>query len=226
VPPMDGGVGLAYTRQGLMGAVPSHINTMVGMDQTHSADVGVVSVGAHGEWVLAGAEWGVNTQRLSDGPHLAVQDAANILLKRTVVADAIISSVPHCLLAVKTADCLPILVIAPPYIAVIHAGRQGTLAGISSRVARELAQRGITSPSVWMGPHICVCCYEIEPITRTHYDLLMENTRQFHAVFRDRATIMTSPYCTHCDSSVFYSYRSGDATQRNGFYLALMPESK
>lgn len=81
-------------------------------------------------------------------------------------ADAAITSIPGVVLAVLTADCLPILVVDPntPAIAAIHAGWRGTAQHISAKTVEALA-RGYGGSSnrfqVVMGPSIRSCCYEV-----------------------------------------------------------------
>lgn len=136
-----------------------------------------------------------------------------------VVADAVITCHSSFILSVRTADCLPILVKAPPYTGVIHAGRKGTLAGITRRVGQFLKQQKVATPQVWFGPHSCVFCYQVDQKTTTHFDLLTENIQQFNEGFGQLISPIVSPYCTQCHHSFLYSYRCGDWVERNIFYL-------
>jgi len=134
-------------------------------------------------------------------------------------SDAVITSSKNVILSVKTADCLPILIKADPFIAVIHAGRVGTLDSITKNVMIFLKKQGVNFVNVWYGPHSCVCCYEIDQETNTHFDLLLNNTDQIKSVFGSSYLINYANYCTQCHSNLFYSYRSGDEFKRNVFYL-------
>ena len=69
-------------------------------------------------------------------------------------------------LAVRTADCVPVLVWDPHSMvrALIHAGRQGIAAGIIEEAIRVLPARDHVTKRlrVWLGPHIGPCCYQFE----------------------------------------------------------------
>jgi YfiH family protein len=70
-------------------------------------------------------------------------------------------------LAVLTADCVPILCVAPAARAVmaLHAGWRGTLAGIVGAGLAEARSWLGVAPDAWyvaMGPSIGGCCYEVE----------------------------------------------------------------
>jgi copper oxidase (laccase) domain-containing protein len=139
-------------------------------------------------------------------------------------SDALISNAKDIALAVKTADCLPIFLYGSGYMAVVHAGRQGTLLGITERVCRALQFLGVDHVDVWFGPASCVMCYEIDQDTHTHFNLLAENKAQIEAVFNKRCIRYvqgdTEYLCTQCASDRFFSYRSGDTNQRNVFYFS------
>lgn len=70
-------------------------------------------------------------------------------------------------LAVLTADCVPILLVAPTHGAAmaLHAGWRGTVAGIAA-AGLQVARRALgIEPHDWraaLGPAIGGCCYEVE----------------------------------------------------------------
>lgn len=72
-------------------------------------------------------------------------------------ADAAVTTVSGCKLAVRTADCIPIVLAGERTVAVVHAGWRGLAAGIVP--ATIDAMRGdVTTATI--GPHIRVGCYE------------------------------------------------------------------
>jgi polyphenol oxidase len=82
------------------------------------------------------------------------------------VADAMITSVPGVLLGIKTADCLPVLLLDPVRgaAAAIHAGRKGSLSGITGKTLGLMEKEfGTKSADVMagLGPCIGPCCYEV-----------------------------------------------------------------
>ncbi len=80
--------------------------------------------------------------------------------------DALITNEPALLLAVQTADCVPILLVDPKTCAVaaVHAGWRGTLARIAQKTVGRMQLEFGTQPSdvlAAIGPSIGSCCYEV-----------------------------------------------------------------
>ena len=80
--------------------------------------------------------------------------------------DAALTGVAGLLLAVQTADCVPILLVDPKRraIAAVHAGWRGTLARITEKTVGEMRQRLRSNPAdllAAIGPSIGSCCYEV-----------------------------------------------------------------
>jgi polyphenol oxidase len=87
--------------------------------------------------------------------------------------DALVSNSPGLLLAVQTADCVPILLADPEKraVAAVHAGWRGTLARIVQKTVGQMQMRFGTKPRdlvAALGPAIGGCCYEVgtELVTR------------------------------------------------------------
>jgi YfiH family protein len=83
-----------------------------------------------------------------------------------VHADAAITDHPGLLLAVQTADCVPILLVdlKKRAIAVIHAGWRGTLRRIAAKAVGHMRMHLGSEPSdlrAAIGPAIGGCCYEV-----------------------------------------------------------------
>jgi YfiH family protein len=88
-------------------------------------------------------------------------------LKEAGEADGMITSERDIFLAVLTADCVPILLVAPKnkIVAAVHAGWRGTLAGIAQQMVQRFEQQYRIVPSeleAALGPAIGVCCYEVK----------------------------------------------------------------
>ena len=78
-------------------------------------------------------------------------------------ADALVTTEPGVALAVRVADCVPVLVAAEDgsAVAAVHAGRPGLLAGtIGAAVSRLRSLSGVPLRA-WVGPHVCSECYEV-----------------------------------------------------------------
>jgi len=83
-----------------------------------------------------------------------------------VAGDASLTNRPGLLLAVQTADCVPILFVDPKKraVAAIHAGWRGTLARIAVKAAGQMQMRFGSRPAdllAALGPAIGGCCYEV-----------------------------------------------------------------
>jgi YfiH family protein len=81
-------------------------------------------------------------------------------------ADAAVTDHPGLLLAVQTADCVPILLVDPKRraIAAIHAGWRGTLHRIAAKAVGHMRMHFGSEPSdllAAIGPAIGACCYEV-----------------------------------------------------------------
>jgi len=80
--------------------------------------------------------------------------------------DASLTNAPGLLLAVQTADCVPILLVDPKerVVAAIHAGWRGSLARIAEKTVGQMRLRFGSKPSdilAALGPAIGGCCYEV-----------------------------------------------------------------
>jgi len=102
--------------------------------------------------------------------------------------DASLTKTPGLLLAVQTADCVPILLVDPKKraVAAIHAGWRGTLARITEKTVGELHSHFGSNPSdllAAIGPSIGSCCYEVGA----------ELVTQFASQFADASEFFDEP---------------------------------
>ncbi len=151
--------------------------------------------------------------------------------------DAIVTNQPGVLVAVETADCVPILLLDPVrgVSASVHAGWRGTLGGIVPKTVAVMQNRfgcSLRSIRAAIGPSIGVCCYEVngtvlaplkksvpywaevveeEKGTKAHLDLRGLNRRQLEEVGIGQARIESVNLCTACHPDLFYSYRRDGA---------------
>ncbi|MGH9327453.1 MAG: peptidoglycan editing factor PgeF [Terriglobia bacterium] len=80
--------------------------------------------------------------------------------------DALLTESPGVLLSVRTADCLPVLIVDPQNhaVAAIHAGWRGGLGRIIEKTVAEMRRVFRSEPRylfVALGPSIRACCYEV-----------------------------------------------------------------
>ncbi len=85
--------------------------------------------------------------------------------ERLPVADALVSASADVILTIRTADCVPILLVAPAAraVAAVHAGWRGLLAGVVERAVLAFGENYGARPDTVqaaVGPAICGTCYE------------------------------------------------------------------
>ncbi|MCU1496522.1 MAG: hypothetical protein JWM47_475 [Acidimicrobiales bacterium] len=78
-------------------------------------------------------------------------------------ADAAVTVVPGAAIAVQTADCCGVLVVADGGVGVAHAGWRGLVAGVIEATVAALGALGAPAHSIHLGPCIGPCCYEFGP---------------------------------------------------------------
>ena len=134
--------------------------------------------------------------------------------------DALLEDTAGAIVAVKTADCIPILLVDERHraVAAVHAGWRGTAATIVQAAVAEMRKRFSTEPQdlhAAIGPGIGKCCYEVGPEVavqfggqgRTHIDLPEANRRQLAAAGIALERIYASKLCTMCRNEEFHSFR-------------------
>jgi len=119
------------------------------------------------------------------GTHIAIPTAPN---EDCGEADGMLTDRSGLLLAIATADCVPVLLARQDgrEVAALHVGWRGAHAGIVERFAALVRERG-GDPGDWIaaiGPAAHACCYEVSP----------ELIDSFHArTGLPRATIAPQP---------------------------------
>jgi YfiH family protein len=154
-------------------------------------------------------------------------------IKEAGEADGMVTQEREAYLGVLTADCVPILFVAPEKkaVAAVHAGWRGTLAGIGAKMVRLFDKQYGVSPDrleAALGPAIGACCYEvgadvITPLISEWKELAKECVRsEGSKTFVDlkslnRAMLVSAGMpshqihevgpCTSCAKEDFFSYR-------------------
>jgi YfiH family protein len=152
---------------------------------------------------------------------------------RGTPGDALITDRPQLPLAVITADCFPVVLVAPhlPAVGIIHSGRKGTAAQVVPTAIELMCQEFRIQPEAVfgaIGPGIGGCCYEVDaasaaPFVRQYsdedavyragrpghiyLDLQRAILRQLQAVGVPSSQVWSADLCTACHPQWFYSYR-------------------
>jgi YfiH family protein len=138
--------------------------------------------------------------------------------------DALVTCVPGLVLAVTSADCLPILLVAPGAVAAAHAGWRGTAAGIPRATLEGLRAAAGTAPDrvrVAFGPCIRGCCYEVGDEVALQFpeaarqrangrwklDLPSAARLQLVEAGLSPDAIADTGACTACDPDLYFSHR-------------------
>ena len=145
-------------------------------------------------------------------------------------ADILLTDQTETALAVRTADCLPILLADPKtgIAAAIHAGWRGTATQVAQTAVREMQSRGVQTKDILasLGPCIGPCCFHIDTITAGKLansapeaefqirrdpeiaaDLREINALQLIQCGLADVHIERMNACTACDNRRFFSYR-------------------
>jgi YfiH family protein len=147
---------------------------------------------------------------------------------RIAEGDALVTDRPGLRVGVRTADCLPILLVDPERraIAAVHAGWRGTLLGIAARAVETMNRLfGSRAGSLYaaIGPGIRGCCYEVGPEValqfrnifperddlggKTRLDLATANRRLLTWAGLSPERIDSAAPCTFCGGGEFHSWR-------------------
>jgi polyphenol oxidase len=81
----------------------------------------------------------------------------------TPPADAAVTTDPEAVLAILTADCGPVALVAPGASGVVHAGWRGVAAGVLEAAVAGVRERGRGPVRAVIGPCVRPCCYEFSP---------------------------------------------------------------
>jgi polyphenol oxidase len=149
--------------------------------------------------------------------------------------DALATRVVSVALAVKTADCLPILLADPVKhaVAAVHSGWRGTLSGVLPHTILQMRKSFSSMPSdllAAVGPGIRACCFEVgsevvklfeekypgshlaEPVPARDGKHLLDLSKAIE-IQLDRAGLRLENchdlgLCTCCNTDRFFSYRA------------------
>lgn len=128
-------------------------------------------------------ERGVFTAISGDGEPVSIDDMKDPKVKNhtrdannrpRLVGDGLITTHPGILLAIKTADCMPVILADTKrrVVGVFHAGWRGTLLRIAEKGVGEMRRWFGSRPEdiqAALGPSIRSCCYSVGEEVRDHF---------------------------------------------------------
>jgi YfiH family protein len=136
-------------------------------------------------------------------------------------ADGLVTQQPGVLVGVRTADCVPVLLVDARLraVAAVHAGWRGSSRSIATAAVQELITRYGTRPEdlyAAIGPSIGACCYEVgpdvaqqfqklTPVANGRLDLQAVNEVQLREAGVEN--ICKSGICTFCEAKDYFSFR-------------------
>lgn len=161
--------------------------------------------------------------------------------------DGIISNTPGIAMSIKTADCVPIIMVdyVNRVVGAFHAGWKGTSLGIVPKAVGIFSERFSSAASnifAAIGPAIGPCCYEVDEKVadsmknmpgndlflrarkkrgKWMLDLSAANRFQMLEAGIPRENIATAKICTACRSDLFFSYRKEGVTGRQFSFVML-----
>jgi polyphenol oxidase len=118
------------------------------------------------DWDVVEAELGVpvlNAYQVHGSRTVLVSTDTDPIALAQQHADALATTSDRLGLAVRAADCVPVLLADSQarVIGAAHAGRVGLAAGVLACVVAQLHALGARRLTAWIGPHICGECYEV-----------------------------------------------------------------
>jgi YfiH family protein len=158
--------------------------------------------------------------RLAQGRQVHGTDVVRADPDATPDADGQVTDVRGVAPIVLVADCLPVALVAPEGVAMLHAGWRGLAGGILAAGAAALRALGAERIAAAIGPGAGPCCYEVGP--DVHAALGTQGrTVDLKAIARARLAeagvddVHDCALCTMCDPERFFSHRrDGGVTGR------------
>lgn len=123
------------------------------------------------------------------------------IFPQLIKCDALITKTPNLILALPTADCLPIFLYDPTsslkekVIGLVHAGQKGIELNIIEKTILKMCRLGchLKNIRVYLGPGLNNCCYQL-PAEQFADELIAKGWQKFSVKLRDQNGNLTY-YC-------------------------------
>ena len=143
--------------------------------------------------------------------------------------DSLITDNKDLALAVRIADCIPLLLYSTNLVAAVHVGRKGLVNEVAVKTVEKMQSLGAEKVSGVVGPHICGDCYEVgtemadkimksHPATagkKAHLNLFAGLKEQLPNVDLENVGICTK------EKSQYFSYRKAGESERQVGVISL-----
>ena len=156
-------------------------------------------------------------------------------------ADAAVTDRPGAVLAVHTADCMPVLLRAPGVVGAAHVGWRGLVGGVLEATVDAMEALGAERIHAHLGPHIRPRCYEfgdddLAVVAARYGDevrgatgwgtpgLDLQAGARAALAGRDAVVEVTAEAgCTACEPERFFSHRARADAGRHASTIMLAP---
>jgi len=147
----------------------------------------------------------------------------------TPEADGLVTNNKGIALAVRIADCMPVLMYSDHAVAAVHVGRKGLLNKVAINAVEAMKKFGSSPITAVVGPHICGNCYEVD--NQMYKEIVKDhpatggkvNYLNLFAGLKAQlpeVNLTNLGICTK-ENSDYFSYRSGDLTGRQVGVISL-----
>lgn len=205
---------------------PIHAYTALGIE---GIQAGVTCYPFHGENPGSAEMIPDMTGERFDCAYLEQVHGANIVEAKSgglYTGDGLFTSEKGLLLAVRTADCLPLLFLSPDgeRVGAVHMGWRSAEAGILDGLGDLTGYKAVA------GPGLRKCCFRVgkeflrKPVLAPfvglgndgyYFDPVSFAGEKLISAGMDPGAFRDSGICSFCSDNVFYSYRRGEGFSRN-----------
>ena len=159
-----GGTSRVYGGKALNLGLTKH-DSRVAVERNRTAFLQDLGVGGKHPWPL------VTLRQIHSDLIHCVSAAAD----RPIVGDGMVTAIPGLLLAIQTADCLPVIIVDTKQraVGVFHAGWRGTVKRIAEKGVGEMRRWFGSRPrdlTAAIGPGVHNCCYTVGEEVRENFE--------------------------------------------------------
>jgi YfiH family protein len=198
-------------------------------------------------------EWGGFRRLFLDQIHSNIVHCIRRVPRQKLRGDALVTDLSRVFLVIKTADCLPVLLVdeARRIVAAVHCGWKGTAQGVLGKAVSGMREWYGTEPAALLaafGPAICGACYEVGEDVAARFaargfarslfspasgrrgkylfDLREANRLELLRLGVRAENILLVDACTYCESRFLSYRRDGSRAGRMLSFIGLAAEGR